>query len=1023
MTIHKLSAGDGYTYLTKHTAHADAPEMRVKDAADYYTAAGAPPGRWHGKLTDLVGVETGQVVTESHMRSVFGAARTPTALETKPSAEAGLDALIEWSERTALGRGFVKTERADYVLDVEKACAEYKQEHGSYPSAHVKERIKFEVAEVALRTQRGGNGDVLPDADIRKWIADQYAATRASVAGYDLVFTPAKSVSVLWALGDDQLRRTVQAAHAQAVTETLAWIEEEVAYTRRGAGGKEVIKADGLLIARFDHWDNRAGDPNLHTHAAIANRVHADGRWTTIDGRVFYRAAVAASERYNSRVADILTRQLGVSFSPKPGTPNGKQPVYEVDGVPLPLLNEFSRRGDIEERMADLADEYLAQNGKNPPKKLQYAIAQRATLETRKGKKAPQTFGDLRAEWSERAARVLPHLNGESPLAEIGSTVDGRQPYTPSVLPELAHEVVEMLSRRQGTWTAWNVSAEVQRRLREFRFGADSELTTAAQQATELVVSEWCIEAFKVYRDAPERLADRVVGGVQRLHTTDPMRMTYTSQQVLNAEEYMRLRAEEVSPLAVPQRIIDRAVSEAEHQSGHTLGVDQAALVAHFLTAGTHVAVGVGAAGTGKTTAMKVVARAWERCHGNVIALGPSARAAEVLGEEISVDGRTLDDVLTRARHGLPTGIKAGDLLLVDEAGMASARNLADLTKIAAREGAVVRLLGDPQQLPSVESSGILRDLAERTQAPMLSTVHRFTTDGEAEASLRLRTGESEVLDWYAEHHRIREAMKHQLPELVFDAYTADIAAGNLALMIAPTNDLVTDLNTRAAAFYRANGTVTGPEVSLADGLSGAAGDVVVTRRNTSKYDVRGKDGKRGGRIKNGDLWRIIETRADGSLLVENQASGGQADLPVDYVSSHVQLGYASTVHRSQGMTVASAHVLADATMTRQSLYVALTRGKHANTVYAASDELPDFDAEHAPEPHPGARGLLARIIARDGAQKTALEELAAARAQAESLARIGHPLHPRSDGSVLRIGREDHRGRARRGCFGTAAC
>jgi hypothetical protein len=241
-------------------------------------------------------------------------------------------------------------------------------------------------------------------------------------------------------------------------------------------------------------------------------------------------------------------------------------------------------------------------------------------------------------------------------------------------------------------------------------------------------------------------------------------------------------------------------------------------------------------------------------------------------------------------------------------------------------------------------------------------------------------------LDWYAEHQRIREAMKHQLPDLVFGAYSADIAAGNLALMIAPTNDLVIELNTRAAAFYRANGTVTGPEVSLSDGLAGAAGDIVVTRRNTSKYEVRGRDGKRGGRIKNGDLWRIAETRTDGSTLVENLVSGGQADLPVDYVTSHVQLGYASTVHRAQGMTVATAHVVADAAMTRQSLYVALTRGKHANNVYVANDELPDFDAEHVSDPHPGARRLLTRIISRDGAQKTALEELAAARTQAESL-------------------------------------
>src|SRR5690606_13461975 len=114
--------------------------------------------------------------------------------------------------------------------------------------------------------------------------------------------------------------------------------------------------------------------------------------------------------------------------------------------------------------------------------------------------------------------------------------------------------------------------------------------------------------------------------------------------------------------------------------------------------------------------------------HGPVVALGPSARAAEVLGEEISVQGRTIADVLTRHRAGIATGMEKGSLLLVDEAGMASARDLADLTRIAVDAGAVVRLLGDPQQLASVEAGGVLRDLADMTGAPFLEKVHRFAT-------------------------------------------------------------------------------------------------------------------------------------------------------------------------------------------------------------------------------------------------------------------------------------------------------
>lgn len=91
-----------------------------------------------------------------------------------------------------------------------------------------------------------------------------------------------------------------------------------------------------------------------------------------------------------------------------------------------------------------------------------------------------------------------------------------------------------------------------------------------------------------------------------------------------------------------------------------------------------------------------MIARAWEASHGNVVVLGPSVRSAEVLGVAIGVEGRTIAEILTRDRAQIPTGIAGGDLLLVDEAGMAAARDLADLTRIAAEPGAVVWLLGDP---------------------------------------------------------------------------------------------------------------------------------------------------------------------------------------------------------------------------------------------------------------------------------------------------------------------------------------
>ncbi|MGW5153170.1 MobF family relaxase [Rhodococcus koreensis] len=188
-----------------------------------------------------------------------------------------------------------------------------------------------------------------------------------------------------------------------------------------------------MLSARFDHWDNRVGDPNLHTHCAVLNRVFAERKWTTIDGRMFYRSAVAASDRYNARVADLVARKLGVSFAPRDDTPSGKHPVYEVEGIQLSLIEEFSRRQAIEDRRADWPREYLARHGQNPPKKVQYTQAQRATLDTRNAKNPPRSIaenarrmgragtGDRRRYRTSRAGRPRSDRNDNRPPS--GATI------------------------------------------------------------------------------------------------------------------------------------------------------------------------------------------------------------------------------------------------------------------------------------------------------------------------------------------------------------------------------------------------------------------------------------------------------------------------------------------------------------------------------------------------------------------------------------------------------------------------
>nr|WP_235157016.1 relaxase domain-containing protein [Rhodococcus ruber] len=195
-------------YLTKHVAAGDATESCKADAVDYYVAKGTPPGIWCGKLAEKVGVEVGTKVIEDAMRSVFGAARTPTAFDTRPDKNATLEERLEWSARTALGRAFSWFQRSqEYVNDVEELCSAYKGRHGEYPDAETKKAIQFATARKHLQRVNGERVDLLGDDEIWTFVAEQYSKARSPVAGYDLVFTPAKSISLLWGSGTSGSRR------------------------------------------------------------------------------------------------------------------------------------------------------------------------------------------------------------------------------------------------------------------------------------------------------------------------------------------------------------------------------------------------------------------------------------------------------------------------------------------------------------------------------------------------------------------------------------------------------------------------------------------------------------------------------------------------------------------------------------------------------------------------------------------------------------------------------------------------
>lgn len=985
MTVHVLHAGDGYTYLTRQVASGDQQRAAGESLADYYAHEGNPPGRWIG--AGMAGVEVTGRVSEDQMRALFGEGLHPDAQRLiREAVEQGMapEAAVE---SVRLGRRFprfaaVESER-EWRAAVSDAYAEFTLEQDRAPEAGVeRDLIRWDVAGRLLRQELGREP---ADEERAKFLASRGKQQRQPVAGYDLVFTPVKSISTLWALGGEEIRHEVAAAHEAAWQGAFAWVEQEAGVTRVGKGGTAQIDTRGLLAAAFDHADSRTGDPNLHTHVAVSNKVQgSDGRWRALDARVLHALGVAASERYNTLIEQELRRRLGVEFAEETRGA-GKQPVREVAGLDKRVLRAFSsRRAAIEDTYLELVARYRAQHGYEPPKRVQLRLAQQATLETREGKEKSVTLSERRAQWRATAAAVLGGEQAVDAMVARAAPGSGDVDDTEADVEELARRVVREVGTRRATWGPWHLMAEAMRQARQHPGSGD--VAALAERVAQRA------EALSIRLDPPElnpAPAPLRRANGESVYTVHGAR-TFTSRGVLDAEADLVQAALRTGGIRVDEQHIAQALDLVEAREGLRLDEGQRRLAAHFAGSGRELAAGIGPAGTGKTTAMTAFARAVEEAGGRVVALAPSAAAAAVLGEELEVPGETLHKLLDAHRRTDRVSenlqVDARTVLLVDEAGMAGTPQLAELLALARERGACVRLLGDPQQLAAVEAGGLLRLIDERVGAAHLREVHRFTDPAEAAASLEVRQGDPAGAEFYVARGRVHGGAREAMLEEVYAAWRADVEAGKTSVMVAVSNDDALALSTQARRDLVAAGVVEPGGVLLADGSRAGRGDWIVSRRNDRELaTAAGKDF-----VKNGDVWTVLGRAEDGRLRVRHTRHRGTLILPAGYVAEHVQLAYAATVHRVQGMTVDTSHALLDTHGTdRQTLYTAVTRGRETNRIYLVTDALLSADGHDIRTPAISAGEALHRVIARDGAAVSATTAQQRAWHDAHSLARL----------------------------------
>jgi conjugative relaxase-like TrwC/TraI family protein len=775
------------------------------------------------------------------------------------------------------------------------------------------------------------------------------------VIGFDLCFSAPKSVSTLWALGDGAVAAAVRAGHGAAVDAALDYLDTHASYSRTGRNGRTQVATDGFTTAVFDHRTSRAGDPQLHSHAVVANKAHCrDGKWRTIDGSEIFHHKKSAGTVYQAALRSELTRRLGVVWTPV--TEHGQA---EIAGVPTELIAAWSTRTrQVRAEAEPVIAAYEQTLGRPLTSAERTAVTKVAVLKTRPAKEHVDPV-TLRERWATQAAEL--GWDGRKLLAAARREADARPPLDhqqiATTIDRTLADAVSTAGARRAVFSRSDLAAEVAARIPMDGFTAD------------------------MVRELVEHLTDQAVPQAVRLrdHADRPRRASdarYASHETLDAE--LRVANRAIAGRRRGYGVVDDDVTRCNTRAA---GLDRAQSVAVrvIVSSGDFMSVLVAPAGSGKTTTIGAAAAAWHEAGYRVIGLAPSARAASELAAATGTRCETVAKFLYEQPRAAADGggaslyrLSPHDVLIIDEGSMLATADLDQLTAIAADAGAKVALVGDPYQLGSIDrAGGMLPVLADRLRAPSLEQVHRFDRPWERTASLLVRCGDPAALRSYVENGRIHPATTgDEAIDSAMTQWAAAVDSGQNVLLLARSRRDAEELNNQARTHLMDSGVVHGP-VLLDGDTEWCAGDQLRATRNNRGLPFGDTY------VRNGDRFTVLARAMDG-LLVEH-TSGVRATLPAVYVQEHAIYGWASTIDTAQGATVDVGILLARPGIDREHLYVGLTRGRHANHVHVApSDPAEDHHVLRfaAADGLATAEKTLTDALARSGKQTAAHTQL-----------------------------------------------
>ena len=1042
-----VTAASGYDlgYVWKNQAGKDDTKAAEREQAKggYYINAaqkGEPPGRWFGKGAEALGLAKGQEVEREPYDKTYSQIHPQTGeqLGRKPS---GRDKYDELLNRMKAAEPHATAERID---EMQRIAHQESRRSAPYTDVTVSLVKSVSIFHTSIK-ENERQARLAGDEAGARWWADREA----------------------------EVQEALQAANQAAMQHLQDWAQTRTGSGVARVGGEDTVKFEptGLVISSWLQGTSRDGGPQDHIHNQIArmSRTESDGKWRTVDTAGLRAQLGAVRATFGANLRSEMTRRFGVEWVPRKDGDG-----FELKGITRAQIEKYSTRTQaIDAETAKAVETWKARHdGREPSRRELLYIRQEATMASRQGKEDGEIdwdkhLAEAEAKWEAVDGTRLRDVAGKVSNLR-GPDVAPREPAQLGAAPSPNAQLRVMqtaLARVQEHHTTW-IRADLMREIAdsmpaEAHAMAPADAVALINHLTDRAIAGEAGQVISL--DAPEY--PQVPGYLRRelddksIYTRPGTTRYATSVQIAREKELLEAAAKEGAPHLTKEesaRLLGATAEELEaaalekaneptRQLSSGLTLAQAAALHQALTSGRAGYAMVGPAGTGKSHVAAMGAGMWtEAGKGDVILLAPSQNAADVLrqmtgGQYPVYNTAQFLGHLEGERGALgPIAIRPGTLLLADESSMTGMPDLRDIATYAADNDSVFRVLGDDGQLTAPEGGGGLSLITRSQEHVQLAEPKRFAAEWEADASLRVRTGDAAVLDEYEEHGRIRGG--GTLDEVMDQArkqFLAGFLQGKDVLLMAQSNDHAREMSARIRDDLQHLGLVErGAEASLREGAKASVGDLIVTRKNDHRIGVA-----------NGNAWRV--EKIDGETITmrrmldadretgerrfandtvvyreaKQSADLAYAENPEEErpeATRPADLGYSITGHTGQGRTVWQGNALFTGNETRNWGYPALTRGTNGNYAWVVGQPAKVADPTPGTRPAPelaryeriereraglpgqerkltpqeeelrrDPKAVLAEVLERDGTEYSAMETRQQNLANADHLAKL----------------------------------